>query len=46
MIEEETKKRTTEDWLKILEGSGMPYAAINDVQTTLNHRHGKFSYRD
>ncbi|KAF2665533.1 CAIB/BAIF family enzyme [Microthyrium microscopicum] len=39
LIEAETKKRTTEEWLKALEGSGMPYAAINDVQTTLNHPH-------
>jgi succinate--hydroxymethylglutarate CoA-transferase len=40
-IEEETEKKTTKEWLEILEGSGMPYAAINDVQATLNHTHGK-----
>jgi succinate---hydroxymethylglutarate CoA-transferase len=46
MIEEETKKKTTQEWLDILEGSGMPYAAINDIQTTLNHNHGKFDHMD
>jgi succinate--hydroxymethylglutarate CoA-transferase len=40
LIEAETQKRTTQEWLDILEGSGMPYAAINDIQTTLNHNHG------
>lgn len=41
LIEEETKKKTTQEWLEILEGSGMPYAAINDIQATLKHEHGK-----
>jgi succinate---hydroxymethylglutarate CoA-transferase len=41
MIEAITKKKTTKEWLDILEGSGMPYAAINDVQSTLNHEHSK-----
>jgi crotonobetainyl-CoA:carnitine CoA-transferase CaiB-like acyl-CoA transferase len=40
MIEEETMKKTTQEWLDILEGSGMPYSAINDIQGTLNHSHG------
>jgi len=39
MIESITKKKTTKQWLEIFEGSGMPYSAINDVQTTLNHEH-------
>ncbi|KAF2458016.1 formyl-coenzyme A transferase [Lineolata rhizophorae] len=39
MIERETRKRTTNEWLQILEGCGMPYAAINDIQGTLNHEH-------
>lgn len=39
LIESETKKKTTQEWLEVLEGCGMPYAAINDVQTTLNHEH-------
>ncbi|KAF1987304.1 CoA-transferase family III [Aulographum hederae CBS 113979] len=41
MIETETKRRTTQEWLDLLEGCGMPYAAINDIQTTLNHEHVK-----
>ena len=40
MIEAETKKRTTKDWLDLLDGSGMPYAAVNDIQGTLSHEHG------
>jgi succinate---hydroxymethylglutarate CoA-transferase len=39
MIESITRKKTTKQWLEVLEGSGMPYAAINDVQSTLNHEH-------
>ncbi|KAL5113538.1 hypothetical protein ACEQ8H_008577 [Pleosporales sp. CAS-2024a] len=39
LIEHETKQKTTQEWLDILEGCGMPYAAINDVQGTLNHEH-------
>jgi succinate--hydroxymethylglutarate CoA-transferase len=39
MIEEITTTKTTEEWLHVLEGSGMPYAAINDVKDTLEHEH-------
>ncbi|KAK6509890.1 Kinesin-like protein kif20a [Arthrobotrys musiformis] len=39
MIGEETKRRTTQEWLEIFEGSGMPYAAVNDVYDTLHHDH-------
>jgi succinate---hydroxymethylglutarate CoA-transferase len=38
-IESETKKKTTQEWLEVLEGSGIPYAAINDVKDTLEHEH-------
>ena len=41
LIETETRTRTTKEWLEILDGSGMPYAAVNDIQGTLNHEHGK-----
>ncbi|KAL1982633.1 hypothetical protein VTN96DRAFT_1068 [Rasamsonia emersonii] len=41
LIEAETKKRTTKEWLQIFEGSGMPYAAVNDVLDTLNHEHAQ-----
>ena len=40
LIETETMKRSTQEWLEILDGCGMPYAAINDIQGTLNHEHG------
>ncbi|GAB7348927.1 hypothetical protein MBLNU459_g7613t1 [Dothideomycetes sp. NU459] len=39
MIEAITRTKTTGEWLDILEGSGMPYAAINDIQATLSHEH-------
>jgi succinate---hydroxymethylglutarate CoA-transferase len=45
LIEEETRQKTTKEWLDILQGSGMPYAAINDVQGTLNHSHGESCYK-
>lgn len=38
-IEEITKTKTTKEWLDIFEGKGMPYAAVNDVLTTLTHEH-------
>ena len=41
LIEEITSTKTTQEWLDVLEGSGMPYAAINDVKKTLEHEHGK-----
>jgi succinate--hydroxymethylglutarate CoA-transferase len=40
-IEELTKQKTTQEWLQIYEGKGMPYAAVNDVQATLEHEHTK-----
>ena len=40
-IEQITKTKTTTEWLDAFEGSGMPYAAVNDVQGTLNHEHSK-----
>lgn len=41
LIENCAKEKTTQQWLEIMEGSGMPYAAVNDIQGTLNHAHGK-----
>lgn len=41
MIEAITVTKTTDEWLQVLEGCGMPYARINDVQQTLEHEHGK-----
>jgi succinate--hydroxymethylglutarate CoA-transferase len=40
LIEKITTTKTTQEWLDILEGSGLPYAPINDVKTTLEHEHG------
>lgn len=34
-------QKTTQEWLEIFEGKGMPYAAVNDVQDTLRHEHTK-----
>ncbi|PVI02253.1 CoA-transferase family III [Periconia macrospinosa] len=39
IIEDELKTKTTKEWLDIFEGSGMPYAAVNDIQGTINHEH-------
>nr|KMM72848.1 formyl-coenzyme A transferase [Coccidioides posadasii RMSCC 3488] len=39
LIEEIVKQKTTQEWLEIFEGSGMPYSAVNDIQGTLNHAH-------
>lgn len=39
MVEAELQLRTTQEWLDIFEGSGMPYAAVNDIQGTINHEH-------
>ena len=38
-IERVSQQRTTGEWLAVFEGRGMPYAAVNDVQATLNHEH-------
>lgn len=40
MIENETRTKSTSQWLNVLEESGMPYAAVNDIQGTLTHPHG------
>ena len=40
LIESETRTKTTQEWLDVLHGSGMPYAAVNDIQGTLTHEHG------
>ena len=39
LIESVTRTKTTAEWLEVLDGSGMPYAAVNDVQQTLAHEH-------
>jgi succinate--hydroxymethylglutarate CoA-transferase len=39
MVEAELQLRTTQEWLEIFDGSGMPYAAVNDIHQTMNHEH-------
>lgn len=41
LIESITSLHPTSHWLAVFEGSGMPYAAINDIQATLNHEHAR-----
>jgi succinate--hydroxymethylglutarate CoA-transferase len=45
LIESVTRTKTTAEWLRIFEGSGMPYSAINDIQTTMKHEHGAWTLR-
>ncbi|KAI1817993.1 CoA-transferase family III domain-containing protein [Poronia punctata] len=40
-IEKTSVQRTTQEWLEVFEGKGMPIAAVNDVQDSLNHAHTK-----
>jgi len=39
-IEEITMSKTTQEWLEIFDGTGLPYAKVNDLMDTLNHDHG------
>lgn len=39
LIGEVTKTKSTREWLEIFEGSGMPYAPINDVKDALENPH-------
>lgn len=39
LIESVTTTRTTADWLTRFEGSGIPYAAVNDIRDTVDHAH-------
>ncbi|KKY22858.1 putative caib baif family enzyme [Phaeomoniella chlamydospora] len=41
MIESITTTKPTSEWLQIFEGSGIPYAAVNDVLDTLRHSHSQ-----
>lgn len=38
-ISDITITKTTDDWLDIFEGTGLPYAKVNDVKETLEHEH-------
>ncbi|PUU72954.1 CoA-transferase family III domain-containing protein [Tuber borchii] len=39
MMAEITRSKTTQEWLEIFDSSGIPYAAVNDIQATLSHSH-------
>jgi succinate--hydroxymethylglutarate CoA-transferase len=39
MIEEVTQSKPTSEWLSIFEGTGLPYAKVNDLKDTLEHEH-------
>ncbi|KAK9446548.1 CoA-transferase [Limtongia smithiae] len=38
-IEELTVQKTTEEWLHIFDGKGLPYAKVNDLLDTVTHPH-------
>jgi succinate--hydroxymethylglutarate CoA-transferase len=40
-IEELTMQKTTEEWLQKFEGTGLPYAKVNDLMDTVTHSHGE-----
>ncbi|RNJ60287.1 hypothetical protein D7B24_008668 [Verticillium nonalfalfae] len=42
-IEEITRTKTTQEWLDIFDGTGLPYAKVNDLMDTTQHRHVKYS---
>ncbi|KAL3495347.1 CoA-transferase family III domain-containing protein [Aspergillus germanicus] len=39
LIEEETRKLDTVEWQRRFEGSGLPFAVVNDVKGTMEHEH-------
>ncbi|KAF9890041.1 hypothetical protein FE257_006721 [Aspergillus nanangensis] len=39
MIEAITSTKPTKEWLKTFDGSGLPYAKVNDLKDTLTHEH-------
>ena len=43
-IEEITMSKTTQEWLDIFDGTGLPYAKVNDLMDTLIHDHGMYSF--
>ncbi|KAL4922768.1 CoA-transferase family III domain-containing protein [Aspergillus aurantiobrunneus] len=39
LIKAETKKAATGDWQRRFEGSGLPFAVVNDIKGTMEHEH-------
>jgi 3-oxoacid CoA-transferase len=44
LIESETSKLDTAEWQRRFEGSGLPFAVVNDVKETMEHEHGILSF--
>jgi 3-oxoacid CoA-transferase len=40
LIEAETRRLDTAEWQQRFEGSGLPFAVVNDVKGTMEHEHG------
>ncbi|KAL4934785.1 CoA-transferase family III domain-containing protein, partial [Aspergillus oleicola] len=40
LIQGETRKLSTKEWQKRFEGSGLPFAVVNDIKGTMEHEHG------
>ncbi|KAG7142328.1 Succinate--hydroxymethylglutarate CoA-transferase like protein [Verticillium longisporum] len=40
-IEDVTRTKTTQEWLDIFDGTGLPYAKVNDLMDTTQHRHAE-----
>ncbi|KAH7374602.1 CoA-transferase family III domain-containing protein [Plectosphaerella cucumerina] len=38
-IEDITSTKTTQEWLSKFDGTGLPYAKVNDLKDTVNHPH-------
>ncbi|KAJ4986322.1 CoA-transferase family III [Stagonosporopsis vannaccii] len=38
-IEDITRTRTTKEWLEVFDGTGLPYAKVNDLWDTMHHEH-------
>ena len=38
-IEDITQSKSTQEWMDIFNGKGLPYAKVNDVLDTMNHEH-------
>jgi succinate---hydroxymethylglutarate CoA-transferase len=43
-IESITMMKSTKAWLDTFEGTGLPYAKVNDLKDTLEHEHGITSH--
>lgn len=42
MLENILSTKSTKEWLDTFDGTGLPYAKVNDLKDTLEHEHGGF----